>query len=43
VLVELVDAEVGIKPGPVFPAAAAPEALAAALSGTGGHAVTLTF
>jgi NADPH:quinone reductase-like Zn-dependent oxidoreductase len=42
-LVERVDAEVGIEPGPVFPAAAAPEALAAALSGTGGHPVTLEF
>ena len=43
-LVELVDAgTLGIEPGPVFPAAAAPEALAAALSGTGGHPVTLAF
>jgi NADPH:quinone reductase-like Zn-dependent oxidoreductase len=43
-LVELVDAgTLGIDPGPVFPAAAAPDALAAALSGTGGHPVTLAF
>jgi NADPH:quinone reductase-like Zn-dependent oxidoreductase len=43
-LVELVDAgTLGIEPGPVFPAAAAAEALAAALAGTGGHPVTLTF
>jgi NADPH:quinone reductase-like Zn-dependent oxidoreductase len=43
-LVELIGADtIGIEPGPVFPAAAAPEALAAALSGTGGHPVTLTF
>jgi NADPH:quinone reductase-like Zn-dependent oxidoreductase len=43
-LVELVDAgTLDIEPGPVFPAAAAPEALAAALSGTGGHPVTLAF
>jgi hypothetical protein len=31
------------EPGRVFPAAAAPEALAAVLSGTGGRTVTLTF
>jgi NADPH:quinone reductase-like Zn-dependent oxidoreductase len=43
-VLELIDGDaVGIEPGPVFPAAAAPEALAAALAGTGGHAVTLTF
>jgi NADPH:quinone reductase-like Zn-dependent oxidoreductase len=43
-VVELIDTDtVAIEPGPVFPAAAAPEALAAALSGTGGHPVTLTF
>jgi NADPH:quinone reductase-like Zn-dependent oxidoreductase len=43
-LVELVDAgTLAIEPGPVFPAAAAPEALAAALAGTGGHPVTLAF
>ena len=43
-LVELVDAgTLGIEPGPVFSAAAAPEALAAALSGTGGRPVTLAF
>jgi NADPH:quinone reductase-like Zn-dependent oxidoreductase len=43
-LVELIDADaVGIEPGPVFPAAHAPEALAAVLSGTGGHPVTLKF
>jgi NADPH:quinone reductase-like Zn-dependent oxidoreductase len=43
-LVELVDAgTLRIEPGPVFPAAAAAEALAAALSGTGGRPVTLTF
>jgi hypothetical protein len=42
--VELVDAgTLDIEPGRVFPAAAAAEALAAALSGTGGHPVTLTF
>jgi hypothetical protein len=42
--VELVDAgTLGTEPGRVFPAAAAPEALAAALSGTGGDPVTLTF
>src|SRR4051812_10398007 len=32
-----------IEPAREFPAAAAPEALAAALSGTGGHPVTLMF
>jgi NADPH:quinone reductase-like Zn-dependent oxidoreductase len=43
-LVELVDAgTLAIEPGPVFPAAAAPAALAAALAGTGGHPVTLAF
>jgi NADPH:quinone reductase-like Zn-dependent oxidoreductase len=43
-LVELVDAgTLGIEPGPVFPVAAAAEALAAALSGTGGQPVTLAF
>jgi NADPH:quinone reductase-like Zn-dependent oxidoreductase len=43
-LAEMVDAgTLGIEPGRVFPAAAASEALAAALSGTGGHPVTLTF
>jgi NADPH:quinone reductase-like Zn-dependent oxidoreductase len=43
-LVELVDPGIlGAESGRVFPAAAAPEALAAALSGTGGHPVTLTF
>jgi NADPH:quinone reductase-like Zn-dependent oxidoreductase len=43
-LAELVDAgTLRIEPGPVFPAAAAPDALAAALSGTGGRPVTLTF
>jgi NADPH:quinone reductase-like Zn-dependent oxidoreductase len=43
-LVERVDVgALGTEPGRVFPAAAAPEALAAALSGTGGHPVTLTF
>src|SRR5436190_13092737 len=44
-VVELIDGDtVGIEPVPVFPAAAAaPEALAAALSGTGGRPVTLTF
>jgi NADPH:quinone reductase-like Zn-dependent oxidoreductase len=36
-------AAVGVEPGPVFPAAAASEALAAALSGTGGRPVTLAF
>jgi hypothetical protein len=42
--VELVDAgTLAIAPGPVFPAAAAPAALAAALAGTGGHPVTLAF
>src|SRR4051794_37096390 len=33
----------GIEPAREFPAAAAPEALADALSGTGGHPVTLMF
>ena len=43
-LVELVEAgTLRTESGRVFPAAAAPEALAAALSGTGGHPVTLTF
>jgi NADPH:quinone reductase-like Zn-dependent oxidoreductase len=43
-LAELVDAgKLRIEPGRVFPAAAAAEALAAALSGTGGHPVTLAF
>jgi NADPH:quinone reductase-like Zn-dependent oxidoreductase len=42
-LVKLIDTDIGLEPGPVFPAAAAPQALAAALSGTGGHPVTLTF
>jgi NADPH:quinone reductase-like Zn-dependent oxidoreductase len=43
-LVELVEAgTLRIEPARVFPAAAAAEALAAALSGTGGHPVTLTF
>jgi NADPH:quinone reductase-like Zn-dependent oxidoreductase len=43
-LVQLVDAgTLAIEPGPEFPAAAAPEALAAALAGTGGRPVTLTF
>ena len=43
-VLELIDGDiVGIEPGPVFPAAAAREALAAALCGTGGHPVTLTF
>jgi NADPH:quinone reductase-like Zn-dependent oxidoreductase len=43
-LAELADAgTLGAEPGRVFPAAAAPEALAAALSGTGGQPVTLTF
>jgi NADPH:quinone reductase-like Zn-dependent oxidoreductase len=43
-LVEPVEAgTLRIEPGRVFPAAAAAEALAAALSGTGGHPVTLTF
>jgi|tagenome__1003787_1003787.scaffolds.fasta_scaffold20624651_1 NADPH:quinone reductase-like Zn-dependent oxidoreductase len=43
-LVELVDAgRLGIQPGPVFPAAAAQEALAVALSGTGGRPVALSF
>jgi NADPH:quinone reductase-like Zn-dependent oxidoreductase len=43
-LVELVDAgTLHTEPGRVFPAAAAAEALAAALSGTGGRPVTLTF
>jgi NADPH:quinone reductase-like Zn-dependent oxidoreductase len=43
-LVDLVAAgTLDIEPGRVFPAAAAPEALAAALSGTGGHPVALTF
>jgi hypothetical protein len=43
-LVKLVDAgTLGTEPGRVFPAAAAPEALAAVLSGTGGQPVTLTF
>jgi NADPH:quinone reductase-like Zn-dependent oxidoreductase len=43
-VVGLIDGEaVGFEPGPVFPAAAASEALAAALSGTGGRPVTLAF
>jgi NADPH:quinone reductase-like Zn-dependent oxidoreductase len=43
-LVERVDAgTLGIESGAVFPAAAAAEALAASLSGTGGRPVTLTF
>jgi NADPH:quinone reductase-like Zn-dependent oxidoreductase len=43
-LAELVEAgTLRIEPGRVFPAAAAAEALAAALSGTGGHPVTLAF
>jgi NADPH:quinone reductase-like Zn-dependent oxidoreductase len=43
-LVELVGAgTLHIEPGRVFPVAAAAEALDAALSGTGGHPVTLTL
>ena len=43
-LVELVEAgTLRTERGRVFPSAAAAEALAAALSGTGGHPVTLTF
>ena len=43
-LVDLAEAAApGIEPAREFPVAAAPEALAAALSGTGGHPVTLTF
>ena len=43
-LVKLADAgTLGTEPARVFPAAAAPEALASSLSGTGGHPVTLTF
>jgi NADPH:quinone reductase-like Zn-dependent oxidoreductase len=43
-LVQLVDSgTLGIEAERVFPAAAAPEALAAALTGTGGHPVALTF
>jgi NADPH:quinone reductase-like Zn-dependent oxidoreductase len=43
-LVQLAGAgTLAIEPGPEFPAAAAPEALAAALAGTGGRPVTLTF
>jgi NADPH:quinone reductase-like Zn-dependent oxidoreductase len=43
-LAELVDAgTLRTEPARVFPAAAAAEALAAALSGTGGRPVTLTF
>jgi len=41
-LVERIDTN-AVEPGHVFPAAAAGEALAAALSGTGGHPVTLSF
>jgi hypothetical protein len=42
-VLELIDGDtVGIESGSVFPATA-PEALAAALSGTGGRPVTLTF
>jgi hypothetical protein len=43
-LVGLVDAgSLSIESGPVFAAAAAQEALATALSGTGGRPVTLEF
>jgi hypothetical protein len=43
-LAQLVDSgTLGIEAERVFPAAAAPEALAAALTGTGGHPVALTF
>jgi hypothetical protein len=42
-VVEVIDGDtVGIEPGPVLPAAA-PEAVAAALSTTGGRPLMLTF